>query len=213
MSAIIDQWQYRAQAKGQSTVLPDGCRDVIVVERQGLAPRLIFSELQHETDYPEIELGTCLTGFRLRPGCGLDVARLQVEFDARLPDASPLVALIEEMATPPGNLAEALDRLSLGDGSVQRVAADLGVSKQSLQRLMRRHTLPPPEFWLLLARARRAGRAIAGASPLPEIAYDLGYADQAHMSREMRRWFGASPRELRQSPMLTDQLHTPGFAS
>ncbi|MEJ1992439.1 MAG: helix-turn-helix transcriptional regulator [Maritimibacter sp.] len=213
MTVIIDIWQHEARGDGTSAILPDGCRDVIVVEKPGLAPELMLTELQHETDYPRIAAGTRMTGFRLRPGCWLDTAQLQTEFAARQPDTRELAALIEDMVQPLGNLTEALARLSESGGSVRQVADDLGVSTQSLQRLMRRNGLPPPEFWLMLARARQSGRAIAGATALPEIAYDHGYADQAHMSREIRRWFGVSPRALRASPALTGQLITPGFAS
>ena len=36
-----------------------------------------------------------------------------------------------------------------------------------------------------------------GNEPLITLATELGFADQAHMSREIKRWFGVSPGELR----------------
>ncbi|MEJ2002828.1 MAG: hypothetical protein P8X77_15860 [Maritimibacter sp.] len=85
MTVIIDIWQHEAPGDGPSAILPDGCRDVIVVEKPGLAPELMLTELQHETDYPRIAAGTRMTGFRLRPGCWLDTnCKLSLPRDSRI---------------------------------------------------------------------------------------------------------------------------------
>ena len=47
---------------------------------------------------------------------------------------------------------------------------------------------------------------------LADIAADVGYADQAHMSRDVRSWFGCSPRGLGAVPGLAEILAAPAFA-
>jgi AraC-like DNA-binding protein len=65
-----------------------------------------------------------------------------------------------------------------------------------LQRLLKQQTGRSPVFWLRLARVRRAASRLAHPRNLAELAYDMGYADQAHMTREFRYWLGATPRQI-----------------
>jgi AraC-like DNA-binding protein len=53
-------------------------------------------------------------------------------------------------------------------------------------------------------------RALAGDVPLAALAADHGYADQAHMTRDLRRWFGASPSRLRAMPSMLAALASSG---
>lgn len=67
----------------------------------------------------------------------------------------------------------------------RRYARDIGVS---------------PKRWQLLHRLDRLLRdpdLAAAAKPLAHLAQDHGFADQAHMSRELKRLTGASPGRLR----------------
>jgi AraC-like DNA-binding protein len=45
----------------------------------------------------------------------------------------------------------------------------------------------------MLRRLHRAGRSLASGASLAEAALDAGFADQAHLSRSMRRAFGVTP--------------------
>jgi AraC-like DNA-binding protein len=73
--------------------------------------------------------------------------------------------------------------------------------------------LPPPDFWRLLGRARRAAGRIASGARLAEVADDAGYSDQAHMTRELARWFGMSPGQLRRSAPALDALLQPALGN
>jgi len=44
------------------------------------------------------------------------------------------------------------------------------------------------------------------------VAYENGFSDQAHLSREMRRWFGCSPSTIRQDAQLNAALSQSGYA-
>jgi len=42
------------------------------------------------------------------------------------------------------------------------------------------------------------------------VAHAHGYADQAHMSRDLGRWFGLTPTALRRDPARVARLADPG---
>ena len=68
------------------------------------------------------------------------------------------------------------------------------------------HADPPPHedgttFQQLLDAARKQRALwmlVHTAEPVEEIASRLGYVDTSNFSRTVRRWFGATPRELRE---------------
>jgi len=79
-----------------------------------------------------------------------------------------------------GVLADSLDISR--EHLARRFAADVGISPKAFARIIRfRHA----------EESLRQGRAAA-----VEIAIDAGYADQAHMSREVRRMSGLPPGDL-----------------
>ncbi len=90
---------------------------------------------------------------------------------------------------------------SVEDGAYPRmadVAARCGISPRTL---IRRLHDDGATFQQLLDAARKQ-RALwmlrHTAEPVEEIASRLGYADTSNFSRTVRRWFGATPRELRE---------------
>jgi AraC-like DNA-binding protein len=91
---------------------------------------------------------------------------------------------------------------SVDDGAYPRmavVAARCGISPRTL---IRRLHADGATFQQLLdaARQQRAlWMLVHTAEPVEEIASRLGYVDTSNFSRTVRRWFGATPRELRES--------------
>jgi AraC-like DNA-binding protein len=59
-----------------------------------------------------------------------------------------------------------------------------------------------PKRWLLVGRFKQALRRVAlGRERLVEIALDAGYADQAHLTTDMKRLAGTTPGRLRRSEL------------
>ncbi|MCB1025966.1 MAG: helix-turn-helix transcriptional regulator, partial [Acidobacteria bacterium] len=67
-------------------------------------------------------------------------------------------------------------------------------SYRSIHRLYRGSLGVSPKEFLNLLRFRRSIRQIHSADQLTRIAYNEGFADQAHMSREFRKYTGVSPK-------------------
>jgi AraC-like DNA-binding protein len=89
----------------------------------------------------------------------------------------------------PGARAERLgDRVGLGERQLRRRFADaVGYGPKTLQRVLR--------FQRFLALARGT-QARAGGGDLARLAFDAGYADQAHLTNECRRLAGLTPAAL-----------------
>lgn len=85
------------------------------------------------------------------------------------------------------------------------VASALEISPRTLQRWL---GAEGTSFRALLDGARYARARELLRDPrrtITAIALDLGYADQGHFARALRRWCGQSPRALRRSlPLLSD---------
>jgi AraC-like DNA-binding protein len=92
--------------------------------------------------------------------------------------------------------AVALTRRSRGRAGVRDVAAALGVGERWLERAFARQIGYGPK---MLARVVRLQHAVSllqrgGAAPSwTALAYDAGYADQAHLVREFRALAGVTP--------------------
>lgn len=76
-------------------------------------------------------------------------------------------------------------------------------SPRTLRRIFAREAGLPPKTWLLLHRLDRVlrdPRLLDGSCSLAELAAEHGFADQAHMTRELNRLTGAPPGAFRQRP-------------
>jgi AraC-like DNA-binding protein len=193
LDPALAAWSYTADAGRCLLILPDGCRDFIVRRSPGGAPRLEISPVMSAPQRVAVAPGDAFLGVRLQPGARIRPGALD---GAPVPDSPEELAALARGAAwlPPGN-AEILAALAAAPCPA-RAARCLGVSLRTLQRHTLAATGHPPDFWRRLARARRAARAILRGVPLPEAACAGGYADQAHMTRDLGRWFAMTPGAL-----------------
>ncbi|STO58103.1 helix-turn-helix transcriptional regulator [Grimontia hollisae] len=207
MESVIDIWTSHPVQTGTAYVVPDGCRDVIVAETEGVK-QVYVSPLFDATFAVGVSPDMVMTGYRLALGTWVDESALLAAIGK---DTDDLIDKIAAFSHRCDNVEDVL--LCIGDrlGSVAGIARSLGVSERTLQRLLVKSSGRSPQFWLQLARVRQSARAIAEGAPFIDTAFDAGYADQAHFSREIKRWFGVTPSELVQRKDLTCQLYAPGY--
>ncbi|MGH1464459.1 MAG: helix-turn-helix transcriptional regulator [Cognatishimia sp.] len=206
MTCILQKWQHKFAQAETSVIQPDGCRDLILVERPNRAPVWTLSALQLGPVTAHVAKNIRLTGFRLSPGSQVPKGLLQ-----ELPHALHLAeAEIRRSVICNARNDEMIMAISTAQ-TVGAAAKHCGVSARSLQRAMVRETGRAPAFWQRLARARRA--AVRVDQPLADVAADCGFSDQAHMSREFRHWFGVSPRALRRLTQMKAQFAQPALAT
>ena len=96
----------------------------------------------------------------------------------------------------PLRVQEAIAALARG-GEVHRVARVVGLSERSLHRdLVRWSGLAPKPLARILRMQRCLAALRVGRMPLAMLALRLGYADQAHMTRELKALAGVTPRDV-----------------
>jgi AraC-like DNA-binding protein len=207
---------------GEVRVLPDGCADLVWSSRGGLQ---VAGPDTGPVVYP-VESGYEAAGLRLRTGAAADVLGLPLAElrDLRLPleelwgDAA---ARLEERiaGAPPGErrqllehavrprapelrpdplVLESLSLLGRRGSSVAELCRALAISERALLRRFDRAIGYGPKKLDRILRFRRflRSRGSLRAEGLAAAAAELGYADQAHLTRECRRLSGLTPGEL-----------------
>ena len=79
-------------------------------------------------------------------------------------------------------------------GQVAQVCQRFAITERSLQRLLRRRIGLSPKWLIQRRRLHEASERLrSGPGDLAGVAHDLGYADQAHFTRDFRRVTGMTP--------------------
>jgi AraC-like DNA-binding protein len=213
-------WERRVEADGPGRVLPDGSVDLVWAGDAGL---FVAGPDTGPCTY-ERRSGSELVGLRFRPGVagavlGLPVSDLR---DTRVPlDAvwngqatdlaeklasapSPREVLEDAVARrlpeidPPGPLVvEAVRRLGRPATRVSALSDALFVSERQLRRVFAEAVGYGPKTLDRILRFQRflaLGPAVDGG--FARLAAELGYADQAHLTRDVTRLSGLSPKRL-----------------
>jgi AraC-like DNA-binding protein len=87
--------------------------------------------------------------------------------------------------------------------SLEGLAATVNLSPFHFARVFRRATGMPPHTWLMQQRIARARALLQGGCLPLEVAMQLGFADQSHLSRQFKQVYGVGPgayRSARQIP-------------
>jgi AraC-like DNA-binding protein len=203
-------------------VLPDGCTDLVWERGRGA---FVAGPDTGPVPTP-LPPGTLAIGIRFRPGAGgpllgLPLCELRdqrVEFaDVQRGLARRLPGTLEPVNAEARVLAVAADLSAAGeaDAAVMHaarllrdpltrthdVASALCLSARQLRRRWQAATGYGPKTFQRVLRFRRfVSRLDAASSPgevdLATIAFEIGYADQAHLTRECAQFAGVSPAVL-----------------
>jgi len=132
----------------------------------------------------------------------LDYAITQLEHDLNAQQINPILRYFDDLNVEDtflSGLRQSIVRLlPLGDMSIDKVAAELNVSRRTLQRrLADRDTQ-----FLQVVQEIRCDLSVRYLGDerlaVAEIAFLLGYADQGSFSSAFKIWYGQSPRDYRQ---------------
>jgi AraC-like DNA-binding protein len=80
----------------------------------------------------------------------------------------------------------------------QELEALTGLSRYAIARHFRVCYGTSPYRYLLMRRLAEARRRIVQGTPIVDVAIDLGFADQSHLTRCLHQMFGLPPGKLRQ---------------
>ncbi|MGF6594023.1 helix-turn-helix domain-containing protein [Pseudomonas sp. 2835] len=151
--------------------------------------------------YPESPLGRALNAQLPLNGSAL-ASQAIVDCFALQRSTEQTVAALNRIVGSPAEfdprLACALSLLREdcdGSGAVGRAAEAVGLSSPRLRHVATRDMGVPLSQWIIWRKLERAAHALAAGHSLSEAALDGGFADQAHLSRMMRRMLGLSPAQ------------------
>jgi AraC-like DNA-binding protein len=206
----------RTGTGAETLVLPDGCLDVVVRDGQAIVAGPDTGPVPGR-----VGRGDVVAGLRLRPGAGgaaLGVPADELR-DRRVPledvwgragqelgdrvgdDPAALApALRPRLAASPLDLRvlEAARRLARAPATpMPGLAAAVGLGERHLRRRFAAAVGYGPKTFARVARFRAALALVRMGEPLAAAALAAGYADQAHMTRELVALAGRTPSALR----------------
>ncbi len=195
----LASWIYTPKQASISTVIPDGCIDFIIYQNDQTDSGYgwMLSELSTSSYQVDAQAGEKMLGIRLKAGVSIDAKRLRNYLNGHYPQSLLEKDSIDEFCLHSTAVTSALQCLASGVESIAKGACELGVSTRTLQRLIMTNTGRAPSFWLSLARARNAARALDQYDRLVDVAAAYHYSDQAHLCRDMQRWFGSTPNQIK----------------
>ncbi|MGH3674101.1 MAG: AraC family transcriptional regulator [Pseudonocardiaceae bacterium] len=205
-------WRDEARESREQRVLPDGCVDLIWMD----GAVHVAGPDTHAFLTP-MTPGQVITGVRLRPGAAPGVLGVpawtlrdrRVRLEELWPGTTlnersacatdPAVVLAAAVASraadPDPALTAVLARLCTGSG-VATTADALGWTERTLHRRCRDAFGYGPSVLRRVLRFRMALRLAERGAPFAAIAARVGYADQAHLAREVRALAGVPLGQL-----------------
>ena len=228
---VVCAWSSRvgADADASHPVMPDGCIDLLFESATG---RLEVVGTMTKTLWVTGCGPTEHVGIRFRPGGASPLLRIDAaeltdvcvpaedllglaarDLETRLVEAEPGARtrllesfLLRRIVRVDPRIVYAAERLRAGPSTrVDAIARDLGISRQYTRRLFLKHTGLTPKAFASVTRLARLWPGLDRAVPLARVAFEAGYADHAHMTREVRRLTGATPSAFsRRVPSVRD---------
>lgn len=205
--AVACCWEQRVGVDRVQRVLPDGHADLLVHEDETID----VVGLHDKVDLPFLHAGTWIRGIRLRPHAVAAAFRIDASLlrnrtlpladvlgagrAHRLLDARQRDAWVTSIE-PSLRTERALQLLSTHP--VEFAAAAVGLTSRQLRRVLVTEVGLAPKVFQRVLRMQRFVTAAELSAELASAAVDAGYADQSHMTREVRSLAGLTPTRLLQ---------------
>ncbi|MFI6097687.1 helix-turn-helix domain-containing protein [Lentzea sp. NPDC051213] len=196
-------WTRTVVEKTVQRVVPDGCTDLMWAPATGA---LFVAGPDTHAQLASVAPGT-LYGVRLPPGAfpsvfgvpahavrDLRVPLSELVPSARLSSFSDMVSFCASRVVVDPALTATASLLRSGD--VGAAAWEIGLSARQLRRRCLDAFGYPPKVLQRVLRFDAAMRLAWGGMPFASVAFEAGYADQAHLAREVRALAGVPLGQL-----------------
>lgn len=185
----------------------DGCWDMIFTVTKEGSTTVRLSGPSTTTTPVHYKKGNKNVGMRLKQGV----------FFTHIP-TSEVVDVTESLPMPSGNtfilgghvlnvptfetfdefIAELEQKGLLSEDQIVRAVLEgkkYGASLRSVQRRFGRAVGMSPAYIMQIERAWRAVELLKSGVPIVEVVYELGYSDQAHLNKSIKKVTGYTPRQ------------------
>jgi AraC-like DNA-binding protein len=220
-------WHHEAAHRSPASqdahsIPPDGSIDLIVRIREGEIADAFVHGASLRAHTAIVDSADSMVGIRFRPGIGASLLRVRaseltggrvsideltgrkLEGRATIESATErllrlAVELHDRAAAPAPVVLEAVQAIERSSGAI-RIAA-LARSRRVAERTLHRKFLDAvglgPKELARVVRARAAKERIRRGGSLAAIAVELGFSDQAHLTRELVDLLGERPSRVR----------------
>lgn len=192
--------------EGTRLAAPDGCWDLVVLKQGGATNILLTGQTTRAVSLPfapgdEIMTISFKASTFLSPVPAADL----LDRGVLLSTASHSFQLASDVFEIPtfDNAEEFVQSLSKKgqlrqDEVVEEALLDQlpAYSQRSIQRRFLHATGMTQNYFRQIERARRAAALLQSGIPATKVAFELGYSDQPHMSRSLKRILGRTPTEI-----------------
>jgi len=186
----------------------DGCWDIIFA-RQPDSVRVFIAGPMTKAKLTQHPVGTELFGIRFKPSIYMPQLPLSTLLDSTVDlrygrALSPIWLEGVRYDTPNGEAAELfVDKLRKNtviarDAVIDEALDDqaIALSSRSIQRHFQQTTGLTKKFIEQTKRVQLAEQLLKNNKPATQVASQVGYADQAHMTRSFRMLLGYTPSQL-----------------
>mgnify|MGYP002278480471 CR=1 FL=1 len=149
---------------------------------------------------PDLSLGGIVPGAEaVAILCGSNAVTSEKLHESDLPTALERFVISLPEIAPLNGVREAIDLLHLTGGRIAAamLGQSVGVSERHLRRTFQQAVGMSLKDYGQIVRFHRALRMLVSSQIKPaEVAYECGYADQAHMARSFKRFGGFTPSRV-----------------
>jgi AraC-like DNA-binding protein len=198
-------WEQWVGAARVQRVLPDGHADLIIYN----PGRVEVVGLHDQVALPILPAGSHLRGIRFRPAAVAAAFQTPASLlrNQTVPADAVLGSKLARQLIDPDAIDTWVRSIKpnprmwaavnlLAGQSVDEVAMALDISGRHLRRLVLADVGLPPKVYQQVVRLQRFVRAIDAGAQLAAAAASAGYADQPHLTRDIRRLCGIAPSRL-----------------
>jgi AraC-like DNA-binding protein len=207
------------------SIVPDGAVDVVFMFGQEDRQLHAYGSTTSKADL-SITIAAHYLGIRFKPGQSrhfIDVSPVELTNTAISGDDQLFIAKASPVALDaantvfyfldqlllqhlrrrpllPSGIDKVVEHIQLTHGMlrVDQLASLYGKSRRQFDRLFLNTVGMPPKLYSEIVRFQRACMLVAGTSlSLSQIAADLGYTDQSHLTHQFVRFYGESPSYAR----------------
>jgi AraC-like DNA-binding protein len=206
-SAFVDVvWQTVDTSDGTYLAAADACWDMIF-SRLAAGPRVLLSGPSSRPTPVPYQAGSRNVGVRFVQGCYFTHVAVGEMCDRtialRMPRPTAFELAGQEWPFPDyDDVDDLIDRfdargLLAHDRVVEATLhhEPIEVSPRSVQRHFTKVTGLTPQHVRQITRAREAVARLRTGEAIADVAYELGYADQSHLTRDVKRLTGYTPAE------------------
>ena len=201
-------WRTHDTSDGTYLAAADACWDMVFI-RSAEGNRALLSGPSSKITPVPYRAGNWNVGIRFHRGSFLTYVPTTTMVDTTegltMPTGESFLLAGDEWPMPTFEsaddfVAELERRELLGDDPIVMAALrgdDPGLNRRSVQRHVSRVTGLRANQIRQIVRARTASERLQRGESILDVAHDLGYADQAHLTRDLRRMTGFTPGQTK----------------